>query len=793
MYLLTALVLLLLAGAVWLVISFDGERVKRVAIDWMQTRHGRELAFDGPLTLQMWPQPAVAVHGMRLSEPGPLRQPFARIEHAAFTLRLEPLLRRQEIEVEQVSARGVQLIYRRDAEGRRNIDDLLDGAARGEAPRGGTPLTVECIELADIELQVADMPAEVSGRLAIRQLSLGRLGPGLPTPLHLNAQATLTRPLLQGNLVLDASLQLLPAPLPAGRPAMRLSGAVLHLQGQGFEFERLDARLQAATFLFEGGAVDGRVELDDVTLTFGGARRGWLVDTGRLGLARLRLDMAGRTLDLEALALQLQGRHDATTLNALLEWPALKVVGDSLQGGPVTGRLTLGGDQRLQMRLGSLAPSCSFEHIALPDLYVEADGQAGTSALRGRAGATLLLELKPFGAALEALSLVLRVDDPGLPPLRLALGGHARLSASAGAGQAVGTLNDQRFEARVAAVLGRPRPFVDVDASFGTLDLTRFVAPTLRDAAPTPSAAATPVDLRPLQAADARVQIKVARLVRPPYRVDGLELRAGIDNGVLDLQRLSGRAWGGSFEASGSADAGNGRLGLRLRATAVDLRGLLTDTFGTDAVRGRGRLDADLRSSGATVGAVRAAMEGRVVFALRPAALRGLDLTQTLSAWRTAPQGSTTTLASDRGRQTEFSQLDASFDVRNGIGRSTDLDGRSEFLNVAGEGAVDLGASRVDYLLRARVVNTAGGRAGPEMVLLNGVTVPVELHGPYGDVQWQVRWPSVTAGVAVRSVPNLAIGAAGAAGGLVRGAGNAVRNVVRGGSGAPTQPTTPGR
>ena len=228
--------------------------------------------------------------------------------------------------------------------------------------------------------------------------------------------------------------------------------------------------------------------------------------------------------------------------------------------------------------------------------------------------------------------------------------------------------------------------------------------------------------------------MKVSRLLRAPYRLDQLDLQAGIDNGVLDLQRVAARAWGGRLDASGSADAGSGQLRLRLRANDVDLRRMLSDTLGYDGLRGRGRLETDLRSRGSTVGAVRAALNGRAALALRPAAVRGIDLAQTLRGWRTAPQGGTTTVAGDVGRQTEFSQLDASFEFRDGVGHSTDLDGRSEFLRLTGEGSIDFARSRIDYRLRARVVNTAGGRAGPEMVLLNGVTVPVELRGPFGDV-----------------------------------------------------------
>jgi len=67
------------------------------------------------------------------------------------------------------------------------------------------------------------------------------------------------------------------------------------------------------------------------------------------------------------------------------------------------------------------------------------------------------------------------------------------------------------------------------------------------------------------------------------------------------------------------------------------------------------------------------------------------------------------------------------------------------------------------------------------MVMLNNVTVPVELHGPFGNIEWQVRWGTVTAAVAALSVPNAAIGTvsgvARGATGVVRGAAGVLRSV----------------
>ena len=76
LYVLAFMLLLVLGAALWLVRGFDGDRVKRIAADWMLSHHDRMLVVDGPVRLQLWPQPALAVQGARLSEPGQPGQRF---------------------------------------------------------------------------------------------------------------------------------------------------------------------------------------------------------------------------------------------------------------------------------------------------------------------------------------------------------------------------------------------------------------------------------------------------------------------------------------------------------------------------------------------------------------------------------------------------------------------------------------------------------------------------------------------------------------------------------------------
>lgn len=70
LYVMAALLLLAAGLAWWVMRGFDGAQLQRVAIDWMRTHHDRELLFDGPAKLQLWPQPALTVQRVRLSERG---------------------------------------------------------------------------------------------------------------------------------------------------------------------------------------------------------------------------------------------------------------------------------------------------------------------------------------------------------------------------------------------------------------------------------------------------------------------------------------------------------------------------------------------------------------------------------------------------------------------------------------------------------------------------------------------------------------------------------------------------
>ena len=87
-----ALVLVLVAIAVVLVATFDANRYKTLAIDWMRTQHQRTLAIDGPIELSFLPRLAVKVSKVRLSERSRADE-FVAVDEAALAVQVLPLLR----------------------------------------------------------------------------------------------------------------------------------------------------------------------------------------------------------------------------------------------------------------------------------------------------------------------------------------------------------------------------------------------------------------------------------------------------------------------------------------------------------------------------------------------------------------------------------------------------------------------------------------------------------------------------------------------------------------------------
>ncbi|MEO5771834.1 MAG: AsmA family protein, partial [Burkholderiaceae bacterium] len=329
--------------------------------------------------------------------------------------------------------------------------------------------------------------------------------------------------------------------------------------------------------------------------------------------------------------------------------------------------------------------------------------------------------------------------------LTLTLRGQATGDAKAAQWGLDGALAGNRFESKGSAAFGGGVPAIRATARFDSLDLNKLAG---NEAAATqPGAAAEErVSLEGLRSVNGQFNLSANALALRQYRLADARLDAALDNGVLRISRLAARGWGGSVEGSGSADARSQRIGIKLAASGVDVNALLKDVAGKDLLEGRGRVQADLTTTGATVGALRSNLAGSAALQLRDGAIKGINLARTMRQAKAALSGRQDALT--RARETEktdFSELNMSARIAEGVASSDDLDVKSPFLRIGGAGKFDVGRGRIDYTARATVVAAAAGQDAGELAALRGVTVPVLLSGPFDAIDWKIQWSGVAA------------------------------------------------
>lgn len=749
--------LLLVIAVAALIASFDANRFKTLAIDWMKTERQRTLVIDGPIELSVFPRLAVKVSKLRLSEHG-RGDEFASIDEASLAVATWPLLRKQLV-VDRVSARGVRALYSRDAKGVRNIDDLAGtgGAAPAEAPAaasapagGGTSLRfdVAAVELKDLQLRVRDAMAPLEADISLQSFTAGRLANGARTPLALRAEVQLAKPMAL-KAVLDGSAT---ATIDLDRSAVSLSDLkfALTYDGDAAKGLALDAR---GALAWDGKAL----RADALHLDLKSGSRGALaLAPSSLDVKRLLYSVADQKIELDALKLAVAGRQGADqSFEVSLDWPQLAADAQSLKGNALSGRFKLAGPMALSGNFQSGAPAGRFDALRLPGVALSLQGQMQQRKLDGSLKLDALLQAGKGAVALDAIELKATLADPGLQPLQLALRGSAQLDAKAAAWKLEGALSGNRFDVNGRAGLTGKVPDIQAQARFDSLDLNKLLLPekpgAAAPAASGPAPADTPVALDGLEAVDGRFSVSANAFAFRQYRFSDVKIEAALDAGTLRLSRLAGRAWGGSIEASGSAEAKARRVAVKLAADNVNINALLKDVAGKDLLEGTGRVSADVQTSGATVGAMRSKLAGNVGLRLSNGAVKGVNLARSFRQAKALLSGKqdTSTKASST-EKTDFSEMSASARLADGVAQSDDLELKSPFLRIGGAGRFDIGRGTIDYTARAAVVDTSKGQEGADLSILKGVTVPVRLSGPFEAIDWKIQW----SGIASAAVEN---------------------------------------
>ena len=240
-----------------------------------------------------------------------------------------------------------------------------------------------------------------------------------------------------------------------------------------------------------------------------------------------------------------------------------------------------------------------------------------------------------------------------------------------------------------------------------------------------------PIDLSALKALNLKGDLKIERLIASNVKLERVHLGVKAAGGKVDAEPLTADLYQGKLSGAASANANTNRFALKADLGGVTLGPLLKDALNNDLLEGRGSVALDVQTGGATVSAMKKALSGNASLALKDSSLKGVNLGELLrkakSLRGSSPPPEQGATPSER---TDFTELGASFVIRNGVAHNDDLSAKSPLLRLAGSGDVDIGANSIDYLIKASVVATSSGQGGKDLAELRGVTVPVKVSGP---------------------------------------------------------------
>ena len=342
------------------------------------------------------------------------------------------------------------------------------------------------------------------------------------------------------------------------------------------------------------------------------------------------------------------------------------------------------------------------------------------------------------------------------PPLqaKLSLDGKYRLDQGKLSADVNAKLDDSSIKAKFT--LAEPYEF---EASIDKLNLDRYLgAPEKPAAQQAPqqkkAEADTPVDLSALKGINAKGRLQVGALEVRGLKLADVNAQLNAANGKVAVAPHSAKLYEGTISGEVAVDANRNHISLKEELKNVSVGPILRDFADQDRLEGRGDITLDVTTAGASVNAMKRALNGTAKVQLRDGAIKGINLGEILRKARTALGGSQSAAdgqsTGDKTQKTDFSELNATFTIKNGVAHNEDLDVKAPLFRLGGGGDINIADSSLNYLAKASIVATSQGQGGRERDNLAGLTVPVRLAGTFDDLKYDVDYRGL-AGAAAKS------------------------------------------
>ncbi len=732
-------------GLVALAVFFDANKYKPEIQHYVQAHYKRTLTFDGDLSLSVFPRIALALPPTTLSNRGGDRA-SASLKGAKVSVALLPLLR-SRIEVGTISIDGLTATIERRRDGTTNIDDLIKrdtpAPAPPEQPAAGTPdFEVGGIELTNADITFNDMESKRTVHVSKLALKTGRLAPVVRTPLQFETQFDVSEPATTGQAKVSGTLD-----LDLVKKVFATDGLDATVAAT-LDKEPLEVAVRADRVAFSGAS--GAIEALKVDAKAKGRRGTLALDESRFVAPALVFDPAAKRLSIGGLEASAKGKSNADAFEATVTAPKLDVSEQAATGQRIVVSAKLAPAAATtpagQVHLTLEGVSGNAKQFEIAKVALEGNGSQGPRKFEFALAGPMTASLEAQTVSLPRFAGDVTMDDPSLPQKSVKVPLTARLAVDAKAEKVdagFASKFDDTNAAGEVAVRGFTTPKITFEASADRLNVDRYFPPP--PAAPGNDSADTredpKVDLSALKGLDLTGSVKVGALQARGVKASNIDVGLKAANGKLDVAPLNAQLYSGSLAGSAQLAAEGNQVKVDTTLVNVSIQPLLKDLLDKDLLEGRGNVKLDVATAGGTVGAMKKHLGGSASLKLRDGAIKGINLAARLRDAKNLLAGAKEdALRASATEKTDFSELNATFAIKDGVAVNDDLDVKSPLLRIGGAGRVDVGNGSIDYTTKVAVVGTLKGQDGRAVDQLRGVTVPVKLTGPFDKLAWNIDW-----------------------------------------------------
>ena len=549
----------------------------------------------------------------------------------------------------------------------------------------------------------------------------------------------------------------LKADAEAEKSAVKISG--LNLDGKAARGkDSFDVKLAAPSIQSGPEAL----MVDGLTLTATGSMAGMQLTQSNLKVPKLQMNLSNSRVLVEGVALTAQAKSATDNVDLTLSAPKLNITADKASGDAIQLNAKLAGSDRsgtIVLKLAGVEGSAKALKMAAFTLDV--DAKQKDNAVKGTLSTPIVGNLEAKVFELPKIVANFTVTSPAIPQKTVQVPLNGWVKPDLGKENVAADIVTKFDESNIKAKLGmtqvqHARLTVSTSTSTSSTWISTCLHRRRRSRPVSLSRRRTnrrrPIDFSPLKTLNLDGSLKIGDLTANNVKASNVRVDVRAKDGKLNVDPMSANLYQGSIKGALSVNANTNQIAVKQNLSGVSIGPLIRDVAKQDILEGKGQCCAGCHDSGQSGERDEKGAQWQGKAGTQRRCYKGIDLAGAVRGVKSKFGGQDVEQAANKTDKTDFSELSASFDIKNGVAHNEDFSAKSPFFRVTGAGDINIGADSLNYLVKAAVVASMAGQGGKDIADLKGLELPVRVSGTFDNLKYKLEFGQMLSGMGKEQV-----------------------------------------